>query len=336
MQGKGVIKFFAILLAVVCLYQLSFTWVARKVESDAKVYSKGNPEREKAYLDSMSTQPVYPLFKHNYQYVKQRELALGLDLKGGMNVTMQISLDELVRKIANNNPDVVFNQALANADKLQANAQTTQKDYITLFVSEYEKLNPNGKLAAIFSTKDNQDHLKFNASNSEVTAYLKDQANTAVKQSYTVLNTRINQFGVTQPNIQLEQSSNRILVELPGVKEPERVRKLLQGSAKLEFYETYDNAEAYQYLINIDNLLAAKNKTAKADSSKAKATTTAAAKTDTAAKAGSLLSKVQKNAAKDTSAAALANKTQFTALHPLFSVLSPNIGQDASGQQQLG
>lgn len=213
MQGKGVIKFFAILLAVVCLYQLSFTWVARKVESDAKVYSKGNPEREKAYLDSMSTQPVYPLFKHNYQYVKQRELALGLDLKGGMNVTMQISLDELVRKIANNNPDVVFNQALANADKLQANAQTTQKDYITLFVSEYEKLNPNGKLAAIFSTKDNQDHLKFNASNSEVTAYLKDQANTAVKQSYTVLNTRINQFGVTQPNIQLEQSSNRILVQ---------------------------------------------------------------------------------------------------------------------------
>jgi len=337
MQGKGVIKFFAILLAVVCLYQLSFTWVARKVQSDAKVYSKGDPKRETAYLDSMSTQPVYPLFKHNYQYVLQRELALGLDLKGGMNVTMQISLDELVRKIANNNPDVVFNQALANADKLQADAKTNQKDFISLFVSEYEKLNPNGKLAAIFSTKDNQDHLKFNASNSEVQAYLKDQANTAVKQSYTVLNTRINQFGVTQPNIQLEQSSNRILVELPGVKEPERVRKLLQGSAKLEFYETYDNTEAYQYIANIDNLLAAKNKTVKADSSKAKATTTAAAKTDTAAKAGSLLSKVQKNAAKDTSAAALASKTQFTALHPLFAVLSPNIGQDpTSGQQQLG
>ncbi|MDR6941290.1 SecD/SecF fusion protein [Mucilaginibacter pocheonensis] len=302
--------------------------MANKVQSDAKVYSKGDPEKETAYLDSMSTQPVYPLFKHNYQYVLQRELALGLDLKGGMNVTMQISLDELVRKIANNNPDVTFNQALVNADKLQADAKTTQKNFISLFVSEYEKLNPTGKLAAIFSTKDNQDHLKFNASNSEVEAYLKDQANTAVKQSYTVLNTRINQFGVTQPNIQLEQSSNRILIELPGVKEPERVRKLLQGSAKLEFYETFDNTEAYQYLINIDNLLAAKNKTAKTDSSKTAATST---KTDTAAKAGSLLSKVQKNAAKDTSA--LANRAQQASLHPLFSVMQLNINQGPNGQQ---
>jgi len=337
MQGKGVIKFFAILLAVVCLYQLSFTWVAQKVESDAKAYAKGSTDKEKAYLDSMSTQPVYPLFKHTYAYVKQRELALGLDLKGGMNVTMQIQLDELVKKISNNNPDVVFNQALANADKLQADAKTSQKDYIALFVSEYEKLNPDGKLAAIFSTKDNQDHLKFNASNSEVESYLKDLANTAVKQSFTVLNTRINQFGVTQPNIQLEASSNRILVELPGVKEPDRVRKLLSGSAKLEFYQTFDNTEAYQYLGSIDNLFAAKNKTVKADSSKAKATAAATpAKTDTAAKAGSLLSKVQKNAEKDTSAAALSSKSQQAALHPLFAVLEPNVGRDQSGQPQLG
>jgi SecD/SecF fusion protein len=129
-------------------------------------------------------------------------------------------------------PDATFNQALANADKLQADAKTSQKDYIALFVSEYEKLNPDGKLASIFATKDNQDHLKYNATNSEVEAYLKDLANTAVKQSFTVLNTRINQFGVTQPNIQLEASSNRILVELPGVKEPDRVRKLLSGNSK--------------------------------------------------------------------------------------------------------
>ncbi|SDF68120.1 protein translocase subunit SecDF [Mucilaginibacter sp. P25] len=339
MQGKGVIKFFAILLAVVCLYQLSFTWVAHKVREDAKVYSKGDPEKEKAYLDSISNQPVYPLLKHDYAYVLQREIALGLDLKGGMNVTMQIQLDELVRKIANNNPDATFNQALANADKLQANAQTNQKDYIALFVSEYEKLNPNGKLAAIFSTKDNQDHLKFNASNSEVKTYLEDLASTAVKQSFTVLNTRINQFGVTQPNIQLQQGSNRILVELPGVKEPERVRKLLSGSAKLEFYETFDNAEAYQYLINIDNLLAAKSKTAKADTGKsAKADTTAklaAGKADTA-KGGSLLSKVQKNAAKNDTSAASLSKTKLAAQHPLFAVMSLNVGQGANGQQQLG
>lgn len=339
MQGKGVIKFFAILLAVVCLYQLSFTWVAHKVREDAKVYSKGDPEKEKAYLDSISNQPVYPLLKHDYAYVLQREIALGLDLKGGMNVTMQIQLDELVRKIANNNPDATFNQALANADKLQANAQTNQKDYIALFVSEYEKLNPNGKLAAIFSTKDNQDHLKFNASNSEVKTYLEDLASTAVKQSFTVLNTRINQFGVTQPNIQLQQGSNRILVELPGVKEPERVRKLLSGSAKLEFYETFDNAEAYQYLINIDNLLAAKSKTAKADTGKTAkadfAATVAAAKADTT-KGGSLLSKVQKNAAKNDTSAASLSKTKLAAQHPLFAVMSLNVGQGANGQQQLG
>ncbi|GAA3984888.1 protein translocase subunit SecDF [Mucilaginibacter dorajii] len=336
MQGKGVIKFFAILLAVVCLYQLSFTWVAQKVESDAKAIAKGSTEKYTAYLDSMSTQPVYPLFKHTYGYVKQRELALGLDLKGGMNVTMQIQLDELVRKIANNNPDATFNQALANADKLQADAKTSQKDYIALFVSEYEKLSPDGKLAAIFSTKDNQDHLKFNASNSEVEAYLKDLANTAVKQSFTVLNTRINQFGVTQPNIQLEASSNRILIELPGVKEPDRVRKLLSGSAKLEFYQTFDNSEAYQTIMAVDNLLAAKNKTVKTDTSKTQAATTVAAKTDTAAKAGSLLSKVQKNAEKDTSAAALNAKSQLASLHPLLSVMSLNVFPNANGQQSLG
>ena len=193
MQGKGVVKFFAIVLALVCLYQLSFTWVAHKVKNDAKAFAKGDTTKEKIYLDSIATQPVYPLLKHNYQYVEQRELALGLDLEGGMSVTMQISLNELVKKLSNDNVDPVFNQALAAAT---ADAVTIQSDYITLFVNEYEKLNPNGKLAAIFSTKDNQDHLKFNASNAEVESYLKDLAKTAVNQSYTILNTRIDQFGV--------------------------------------------------------------------------------------------------------------------------------------------
>src|SRR5580704_2847942 len=117
MQGKGVVKFFAILLAAVCLYQLSFTWVAHKVEDNAKTFAKGDTTKEKAYLDSIATQPVYPILKHDYQYVKQRELALGLDLEGGMSVTMQITLDELVKKLSNNNTDVYFNQALAQANK---------------------------------------------------------------------------------------------------------------------------------------------------------------------------------------------------------------------------
>ncbi|MDB5010717.1 MAG: protein translocase subunit SecDF [Mucilaginibacter sp.] len=326
MQGKGVIKFFAILLAIVCIYQLSFTWVAHKVENDARVYAKGDTAKEKTYLDSVSQLPVYPVLGHSYQYCVDRELALGLDLKGGMNVTMQISLVELVKTLSGNNPDPVFNQALVNASN---DAKTSQSDYITLFVNEYEKLNPNGKLAAIFSTKDNQAHLKFNATNNEVEAYLKDEANAAVKQSYTVLNTRIDQFGVTQPNIQLEQNSNRILIELPGVKDHDRVRKLLQGSAKLEFFQTYENRDAYPILANIDKLLAAKSQQSTKDSSKV-----AGVKKDTTAEKGSLslLNKVQKNAGKDSSAL---NNKALTAAHPLASILSPVIYQDQSGQQQL-
>jgi SecD/SecF fusion protein len=330
MQGKGVIKFFAIVLTIVCIYQLSFTWVAHKVEKDANVYAKGDTAKVKAYLDSVSSLPAYPILGHTYQYCLERELALGLDLKGGMNVTMQISLEELVQALSNKNPDVAFNQALANAT---ADTRTSQSDYITLFVKEYEKLNPNGKLAAIFSTKDNQAHLKYNASNSEVESYLKEEAKTAVQQSYTVLNTRIDQFGVTQPNIQLEENTNRILIELPGVKDQDRVRKLLVGSAKLEFYQTFENQEVYPILSAVDNLLAAKSKTVSKDSAKTIAAT-GAKKDTTAAKSGlALLNKVEKNASKDTSLAGA--KSKLNAAHPLLSLLSPPSYQDQSGQQQL-
>lgn len=326
MQGKGVIKFFAVILALACIYQLSFTWVAHKVENDARTYAKGDTSLEKAYLDSISTQPVYPLFGHTYQYCLENELALGLDLKGGMNVTMQISLQEVVKGLSNNNPDPVFNQALVNATNAM---KTSQTDYITLFVSEYEKLNPNGKLAAIFSTKDNQANLKYNASNSEVEKYLKAEAETAVQQSYTVLNTRIDQFGVTQPNISLEKKTNRILIELPGVKDPARVRKLLSGTAKLEFYETFQSQEVYPLLNSIDALLAAKNKATNKDTAKIEVKAAA----DTAKKDGlALINKVQKNA-KDTSATALRSKMADE--HPLMTLLSPPVYTDASGQPQL-
>jgi len=332
MQGKGVIKFFAILLAAVCIYQLSFTWVAHKVEGDAKTYAKGNISKEKAYLDSVSTQPVYPILKHTYQYCESRELALGLDLQGGMSVTLQVSLRELVKTLSGNNPDVVFTQAL---DKADIDSRTSQSDYITLFVNEYEKLNPNGKLASLFATQSNQEHLKFNSTNEQVEAYLKEQAEIAVQQTYTVLNTRIDQFGVTQPNIQQLKDRNQILVELPGVTEPERVRKLLQGTAKLEFYKTYDNTEAYQVLANVNGFLAAKNKSA---ASAAKDTTKTVAKDATAKKDStkgglSLLSKVNKSAAKDTSL--LGGKSSLAAQNPLFSIIQPVTAQGQNGQQQL-
>jgi len=346
MQGKGVVKFFAIVLAVVCIYQLSFTWVAHNVKQDAKAFAKGDTTKEKVYLDSIATQPVYPLFKHNYQYVSQRALALGLDLEGGMSVTMQISLNELVKKLANDNNDVVFNQALAAAT---ADQVKDQRDYITLFVSEYEKLNPNGKLAAIFATKDNQDHIKFNSTNSEVESFLHSQAETAVTQEYTVLNTRIDQFGVTNPNIQRPKNSDRILIELPGVKDPERVRKLLSGTAKLEFYQTYSNSQVFPLLNNLNGIIAAKLKAEKKDTTKTAAKpaevktpallsaankpATAAAKPDTSKTKGapSLLNKVQKSNAKgDTSA--LAKNAQNA--DPLFAVLKPLVYQGQNGQIQ--
>ncbi|RWY57080.1 protein translocase subunit SecDF [Mucilaginibacter gilvus] len=329
MQGKGVIKFFAILLAVVCIYQLSFTWVAHKVEKDAKEYAKGNTEKETAYLDSISTQPVYPLLGHTYQYCLDRELALGLDLKGGMSVTMQISLRELVQTLSNNNQDPAFKQAMADAEK---DIVTTQKDYITLFVDAYEKRVPNGKLAAIFANSNNQDKVKFNSTNSQVEAYLKDQATAAVQQSYTVLHRRVDQFGVTQPNIQLQKSTNRILIELPGVKEPDRVRKLLSGTAKLEFYQTYDNTEVYSLLNNVNSILGAKSKAAtKTDTTKV----TAAVKTPTSLKdsANTLLNKLKNANGKDSSA--LNNKSQLAAQNPLFSVMSLVTYPDANNQQQL-
>jgi SecD/SecF fusion protein len=336
MQGKGVIKFFAILLAIVCLYQLSFTWVARKVEGDAAEYAKRfKPEdrllKEKAYLDSMDAKPVYPGFNFTYQYVKTKQLALGLDLKGGMDVTLQVSLAELVKSLSDNNPDPDFNKAIANANLL---AKTSSTDYITLFVQEYEKIAPNGKLAAIFSTKENQDHIKFNGSNSDVKTYLQEQAGVAVNQAKTVLNTRIDQFGVVQPNIQLQQG-NRILIELPGVSDRERVRNLLQGSANLEFYETFENSEVYPALENLDKVLAAKIKAAKpADTAKAVAAAKpAAAKAKTDTSKLSLLNKVQKSTG-DT--AGLGKKNAQANLNPLFSLLQPNIYRDpTSGQPGL-
>jgi SecD/SecF fusion protein len=344
MQGKGIIKFFAILLAVVCLYQLSFTWVANRVENNARDYAKGNGLKEKMYLDSMSTQPVYPGFGYNYQYVKNQALALGLDLKGGMDVTMQISLAELVKSLADNNPDAALNQALAGAENL---SRTSSTDYITLFVNEYERINPNGKLAALFATKENKD-LKYNSSNGEVKTYLQDKAKAAVADSYTVLHTRVDQFGVANANIQVQPGTNKILIELPGVSDKERVRKLLQGSAKLEFYETFENAEFYQVLINIDKLLGAKAKIAKADTGKTSAAanttaanaavktgaTTAASKSssDTSKSGLSLLNKVNKGAGDSSK---LNKKNPLAASNPLLSVLQLATYPGQNGQQEL-
>jgi SecD/SecF fusion protein len=321
MQNKGIIKFAAIVLTLLCLYALSFTFVTNKVEKDAKAYANGDFLKEKRYLDSISNQPVYPVFGHTYAYVKQKEIQLGLDLKGGMNVTMEIELTELVRSLANNPTDETFNKALANAN---SKLKSSQESLITLFVAEYESLNPSGKLATFFSTKENAADIKLTASNAEVKNFLDKQANSAVERSFNILRTRIDKFGVTQPNIQLQGNSNRILVELPGVTEKERVRKLLSGSAKLEFFETFDNQEIYPLLGNINNILAAKQ-----PKTETKPADTAKAKTSLKDKPALLSAKKDSTSKDSVSNDALAKS------NPLFAVLSPATYQAEGGQQSL-
>ncbi|MDF3078502.1 MAG: protein translocase subunit SecDF [Sphingobacteriaceae bacterium] len=332
MQGKGLIKFAAIALAIACLYSLSFTWIARKVENDAKEFAKGNVDKERAYLDSVDALPVYGFAKYiTYQYAKEREIPLGLDLKGGMNVTMEISLSELVKNLANNPSDQSFNTALRNAE---TRLKTSQKSFIDLFGEEYEKLSPNGKLAQYFATKDNASNLKITASNDDVLDFLKKEASSAIDRSFNILRTRIDKFGVTSPNIQRQEGSNRILIELPGVKDPVRVRKLLQGSAKLEFWETYDNTQIFPLLQNVNNILAA---TQKASADTAKTTAPVATADSTKKDDGSKLAALglKKDSANKDSANLNKSMADQAKANPLFALLAPATYQAENGQQSL-
>ncbi|MCB0381415.1 MAG: protein translocase subunit SecDF, partial [Flavobacteriales bacterium] len=277
MQNKGLLTTFTVLFAIAALYSLSLTFVANSVESDAKEYSNGNSDLEFAYLDSMSSEEVYPVIGYTYGELRTKMLNLGLDLKGGMNVTLEVQIDEVVKALASFSKDNAFNQAIIDAKKEQ---QVTQADFVTLFGQEYQKKNPNGKLSSVFYTLDNKEKLSPNATNEEVLAFIKEEADDAIDRSFNVLRTRIGLFGAAQPNIQKLTGSDRILVELPGVKNKERVRQLLQGTAKLEFWLTYENQEIYPMLAQADELLGAANKlTSKTDSTVTDSTL--AANTDT-------------------------------------------------------
>lgn len=328
MQSKGLIKFLVAVLTVACLYALSFTFVTRKVERDAVAYAAGDISKEKAYLDSIAGEVVYNLgvAKFTYRECKAQELPLGLDLKGGMNVTMEISLDELVRNLANNPNDEKFNNSLNEAIK---KSRTTNTSIIDLFISEYKASGATASLASFFATKDNTNFITNNSSESDVKRFLQTEADNAIENSYKVLRTRIDKFGVASPNIQIQQGTNRILIELPGVNDADRVRKLLQGSAKLEFFETHDNVEIYPLLDNINQTLASSLKSG--EQAPAATDTTAA---DSTKKESNLLANLAGSnpAAQTDSAVAMAN---LTAQNPLFSVLMPSIYQTPNGQQQL-
>ncbi|MDA3890437.1 MAG: protein translocase subunit SecDF [Salinivirgaceae bacterium] len=249
MQNKGAIRFVAIMFALVCLYQLWFTVKTTQVENQAKEYAQGNEVKESFYLDSIASQPVYNflfLKEFTYREIKEREINLGLDLKGGMNVILEVSVVDVIRSLSNYSNDTTFNRAIGAAKKSQVT--NGKANFVTLFGEEFAKIDPNAQLAAIFNTIELKDDINFKSTNDDVLDVLRLQAEAAINNSFNILRTRIDKFGVTQPNIQRLGTSGRILVELPGVKDPERVRKLLQGTANLEFWETYDNAEIIQYL----------------------------------------------------------------------------------------
>lgn len=301
MQTKGFIRVLTIALLLICAFYLSFTFVSNHYQNKAEQkalaaagITSADTSNEKyktalnEYLDSLANEKVY-LGYYTFQQVREKELGLGLDLKGGMNVTLQISVPDILRALANNNPDKKFNQAIDNV----ANNQTAQDDFVGSFCKEYKKLAPEGSLAQIFRNIENVK-AKPNATDAEVQSILNDEVNAMVDNSYKVLRNRIDRFGVVQPNIQKLQSTGRILLELPGVKEPERVRKLLQGAANLEFYETYTLADVAGALRQLSDQ-------AKANKTVSQAETAAA---DTTAKAEATAETAEAKAAADTAAKA--------------------------------
>lgn len=361
MQNKGAIKFFAIAFALVSLYQLSFTYMTKRVEKAATEYanneavakiakdsSKGNPLKEKVifdsvvkvrenyYLDSVSNEVAYNFFwlrKYTYKECKEREINLGLDLKGGMNVTLEISVADVIREMAKNNQNPVFTSSLELATEME---KTSTKDYVTLFGDAVKIKDPGFKLASIFNTVDLKDKINFNSTNEEVLKVIRAEANDAIDRTFNILRTRIDRFGVTQPNIQKLSTAGRILVELPGIKDPKRVRKLLQGTAKLEFWETYEFADVYKYLESANTKLALMYKggldstvtdtTAKTDEK----TTAVVEKKDTTKQVKdttSLVSKIKGDTSKSKDLKAQQSFEEYAKENPLFAYLRPAFDQ---------
>jgi SecD/SecF fusion protein len=304
MQNKGAIKIFAILLGLACIFYLSFTWVTRSVEDDAREYAEnavasakqrarakeiaqGNPSKELSYidsvknaiadryLDSMKKQPVYDILiaEYTYEECKKNELNLGLDLRGGMNVTLEVSVIDIIRNLANNSSDPTFNAVLNETQKNLG--VKNNDDFLTAFEKNFRKMAPNARLAPLFQSIENKNQIAYNASNEEVMRFIRERVNESIANAEKTFRSRIDRFGVTQPNIQKLEASGRILVELPGVKDKARVRELLQGTANLEFWETYENGEIAPLLDKANvviskhlygNEAAKKDTTAKTDS----------------------------------------------------------------------
>ncbi|MDR2385557.1 MAG: protein translocase subunit SecDF [Tannerella sp.] len=343
MQNKGFVRVFAILLTLVCIYYLSFSFVTNKYNRQAALYANGDAAKETFYLDSLSNTKVW--LGHTLKQCLENEITLGLDLKGGMNVILEMDVADVIRSLSNNNKDENFNKAL---DLAQTHQTSSQKSFIDLFVEEYKKIDPGARLSAIFNTMEFKGRITSQSSDNEVIIVLRAELKSAIDNSFNVLRTRIDRFGVVSPNIQKLEQDGRIFVELPGVKDHDRIRKLLQGSANLEFWETFDQVELASQLAEADLLLAQMEEniqTATVDSASVREETTEVAATTTppdslkseledlmsesVTKIDSLIGNV---AGEDTQTAV--SKEEAARKNPLFAYLMPNMSR--TGQYNPG
>ena len=310
MQNKGIVIFTAVLLTLASIFYLSFSVATRYYDTEAAKLK--DPVAQQDYKDSVKYLGIY-----SYQKCLETQIGLGLDLKGGMNVILEISVPDVVDNLADHKTDVAYTKAMKEA---RTQEETSQTDFITLFINAYHKIAPGHRLAEIFATQQLQGKVSPQSSDSEVEKVLRNEVQLAIDNSFNVVRNRIDKFGVVQPNIQkLEGQDGRIMVEMPGVKEPERMRKLLQGSANLEFWETYNSDEIVPYLIQLDQRLANNTSNDTASVKKDKET-----KEKEVAKADKPKFELKKGNAKKTAAAKLSDEAQVQALkkqHPLTSML---------------
>ena len=317
MQNKGFVKAFAILLTLVCAFYLSFSVVTSHYDNkyQEKMQTEGKEAADR-YMDSLNTHDVY-LWSWNLKECREMGIGLGLDLKGGMNVILEVSVPDVIKALADHKEenDVTFRQAVELSAK---QATESQSDFITLFVKNFKEMAPERTLAELFATQQLRDKVSPKSTDKEVENVLRAELKSAIDNSYNVLRTRIDRFGVVQPNIQaLEGQEGRIMVEMPGVKEPERVRKLLQGSANLEFWETYNSQEITPFLAQLDSKLAT---SLSAEETEAEVETNVTENADSTAKKGDLASAIANNANND-SQATQAEIERFKKQHPLLSKL---------------
>ena len=327
MQNKGLVITLAVCLALVSAFYLSFSVVTNHYDNKAAEYAQGDDAKEYQYLDSIAGEKVW--FGYTLKECREKEINLGLDLKGGMNVTMEVSVPEIIRALSGYNTTENFNNAIALAQEKQ---KTSGADFLTLFFESFYEIDPNAQLASVFSTFELREKVSLNSTNQEVESVVREEVQGAIDNSFNVLRTRIDRFGVVQPNIQKLSQTGRILIELPGIKEPERVRKLLQGSANLEFWETYDLAEILPQLSQINNEFAAQNA-----SNEAAQTEAAPVKEEAKAEADDLDALVEDLAA-DSLAQAEADQEaaleEYKKANPLFAQLQPSVSP--AGQPYQG